>query len=58
MYKRQIFAIIGEELGLIGAIVVLVLFIVLAIAFVRVLRATRDSFARITTCLLYTSRCV
>ena len=44
-----IFAIIGEELGLIGAIVVLVLFIVLAIAFVRVLRATRDSFAKITT---------
>lgn len=44
-----IFAIIGEELGLIGAIVVLVLFIVLAIAFVRVIRSTTDSFARITT---------
>jgi len=44
-----IFAIIGEELGLIGAIVVLVLFIVLTIAFVRVLRTTRDSFARIAT---------
>jgi cell division protein FtsW len=44
-----IFAIIGEELGLIGAIVVLVLFIVLAIAFVRILRASRDPFARIVT---------
>ena len=44
-----IFAIIGEELGLIGAVVVLVLFIVLAIAFVRVIRATRDPFARIVT---------
>ena len=44
-----IFAIIGEELGLIGAIVVLGLFIVLAIAFVRVIRSTRDPFARITT---------
>ncbi|GGL06310.1 hypothetical protein GCM10007382_27760 [Salinibacterium xinjiangense] len=44
-----IFAIIGEELGLIGAIVVLVLFIVLAIAFVRIIRASTDSFARIVT---------
>jgi cell division protein FtsW len=44
-----IFAIIGEELGLVGAVLVLVLFIVLAIAFVRIIRATRDSFARIVT---------
>jgi len=44
-----IFAIIGEELGLIGAIVVLVLFIVLAIAFIRIIRATDDDFARIVT---------
>ena len=44
-----IFAIIGEELGLIGAIVVLVLFVVLAIAFVRIIRASTDSFARIVT---------
>jgi cell division protein FtsW len=44
-----IFAIIGEELGLIGAIVVLVLFIVLAISFVRIIRSTRDNFARVAT---------
>jgi len=43
-----IFAVIGEELGLIGAIVVLLLFVVLAIAFVRIIRANRDPFARIT----------
>lgn len=44
-----IFAIIGEELGLIGALVVLVLFVIMAIAFVRVIRSTTDSFARIVT---------
>jgi cell division protein FtsW len=44
-----IFAIIGEELGLLGAIVVLLLFIVLAIAFVRVIRSSRDDFSRIAT---------
>ena len=44
-----IFAIIGEELGLIGAIVVLLLFVVLAISFVRIIRANRDPFARTVT---------
>ena len=43
-----IFAIIGEELGLLGAILVLVLFVVLAIAFLRIIRAHRDPFVRIT----------
>jgi cell division protein FtsW len=42
-----IFAIIGEELGLLGALVVLLLFVVLAIAFVRIIRASKDPFARI-----------
>ena len=42
-----IFAIIGEELGLLGAITVLLLFIVLAFAFVRIIRANSDPFARI-----------
>ena len=44
-----IFAIIGEELGLIGAIVVIGLFVVLAIAFARVVRAARTPFARAVT---------
>jgi len=44
-----IFAIVGEELGLIGAIVVLLIFILLAIAFVRVIRMNTDPFARIVT---------
>jgi len=44
-----IFAIIGEELGLIGAIVVLVLFVVLAISFIRIIRANNDPFVRIVT---------
>ena len=44
-----IFAIIGDELGLIGAVLVLVLFIVLAIAFIRIIRASTDPFARTVT---------
>jgi cell division protein FtsW len=44
-----IFAIIGEELGLIGAIVVIGLFVVLAVAFGRVLRAARTPFAKAVT---------
>ncbi|MDX2026657.1 putative lipid II flippase FtsW [Microcella sp.] len=44
-----IFAIIGEELGLIGALVVLVLFGVLAIALVRLVRRHENSFHRIAT---------
>jgi cell division protein FtsW len=44
-----IFAIIGEELGMIGAIVVLLLFVVMAVAFIRIIRSTTDSFSRILT---------
>jgi cell division protein FtsW len=44
-----IFAIIGDELGLIGAVLVLVLFIVLTIAFIRVIRTSTDPFAKIVT---------
>ncbi|GAB3796270.1 hypothetical protein GCM10028798_05980 [Humibacter antri] len=44
-----IFSIIGEELGLLGAIVVLLLFVLLAICFVRIMNATADPFARVVT---------
>jgi len=44
-----IFAIIGEELGLLGAIVVLALFAVLAIGLLRLVRAHTDPFRRIAT---------
>jgi cell division protein FtsW len=42
-----IFAIIGEELGLIGAMLVLALFAVLAVCFVRIVRMNRDPFAKL-----------
>jgi len=44
-----IFAVIGEELGMFGAVLVLVLFVVLAICFVRVIRMSDDPFAKIAT---------
>lgn len=44
-----IFAVIGEELGLIGAVVVLLLFVVLAVAFIRIIRSTTDDFSRVAT---------
>jgi cell division protein FtsW len=44
-----IFAIIGDELGLIGAVLVLALFVVLAIAFVRIIRTSTDPFAKFVT---------
>ena len=43
-----IFAIIGEELGLLGAIVVLVLFFALGFAGIRIAMRTRDLFVRLT----------
>ena len=44
-----IFAIIGEELGLIGAIVVLLMFVLLAIAFIRILRGASTMQIKVTT---------
>ncbi|WP_350271705.1 FtsW/RodA/SpoVE family cell cycle protein [Frondihabitans sucicola] len=44
-----IYAIIGEELGLIGACVVLGLFIVLAVSFIKIVRRSDDAFVRIVT---------
>jgi cell division protein FtsW len=44
-----IFAIIGDELGLIGAVLVLALFVVLTIAFIRIARSSVDPFAKVVT---------
>jgi cell division protein FtsW len=44
-----LFAIIGDELGLIGALLVLALLVVLAMSFVRVARGTSDPFVRVVT---------
>jgi cell division protein FtsW len=44
-----IFAIIGEELGLIGAIVVLCMFILLAFAFIRIMRSSPNLQVRVST---------
>jgi cell division protein FtsW len=44
-----IFAIIGEELGLIGSIVVLLMFVLLAIAFLRILRGASTLQSKVTT---------
>ena len=42
-----IFAVIGEELGLVGALLVVLLFVVLAVCFVRIIRRQIDPFARL-----------
>ena len=44
-----IFAIIGEELGLIGAVVELGMFILLAFAFLRIMRASTHLQVKVTT---------
>jgi cell division protein FtsW (lipid II flippase) len=41
-----IFAVIAEELGLIGAVVVIALFVALAFAFFRIWQRTVDEFSR------------
>lgn len=46
-YTDYIFAVIGEELGLIGSFVVLVLFAVLGYAGIRIARRTPDPFVRL-----------
>ncbi|WP_144714495.1 putative lipid II flippase FtsW [Curtobacterium pusillum] len=44
-----IFAIIGEELGLVGAVVVLALFVVLAVGMIKVIRQSNDPFVKTVT---------
>ncbi len=44
-----IFAIIGEELGLLGCLIVLALFVMLAYCFVRIIKMVRDPYAKVAT---------
>jgi cell division protein FtsW len=44
-----IFAIIGEELGLVGGLTVIVMFVLMAVAFTRIIRAAREPLVRIVT---------
>lgn len=44
-----IFAIVGEELGLIGTTMVIISFVILAVAMARLVRAQPDPFARLVT---------
>jgi cell division protein FtsW len=44
-----IFAVLGEELGLVGTLLVIALFLTIAYAAVRVARETRDPFVRYAT---------
>jgi cell division protein FtsW len=44
-----IFAVIGEELGMIGAIVVISLFVAMTVIFLRIIRSARDPLVRIAT---------
>ena len=44
-----IFAIIGEEMGLIGCLVVIALYVLLTILFLRIIRQTNDPMIRIMT---------
>lgn len=44
-----IFAIVGEELGLIGTVIVVLAFVVLAVAMTRIARSQADPFARLLT---------
>lgn len=44
-----IFAIVGEELGLVGATIVLLLFVVLAFALLRIIGQAKDQLTRVVT---------
>lgn len=48
-HTDYIFAVLGEELGLVGTLLVLGLFIAIAYAAVRVARQTKDPFVRFVT---------
>lgn len=49
-----IFAVLGEELGLAGTLLILGLFAVLAVAIFKAIARTRDTFARVLSCSIVT----
>lgn len=49
VHNDYIFALIGEELGLVGTIGVLLMFGLLAVVFARIIRSSADPFVRIVT---------
>ncbi len=49
-----IFATIGEELGLLGTLLVIGLFVLLAVAFTRIIKRSADPFVKITTAAIGT----
>ena len=53
-HNDYIFSIIGEELGLVGTTIILLLFIVVVVAMARILTRTRSTFVRITTACITT----
>ena len=53
-HNDYIFSIIGEELGLLGTAIILMLFAIIVIAMARIILRTRSTFVKITTACVAT----